>query len=190
MEGNEESISKGGLSREPLLKAIRMIFVTVGTHEQPFDRLIRQVDKLKRDGAVKEEVIMQTGYCTYAPQYCTWNKLYPYDEITELIKSARIVITHGGPSSFMAVLQEGKIPIVVPRKKKYGEHVNDHQTEFCRQVQVLKGGILLVEEEASLGDTIGNYDALSAGFQNNTAENREIVLRRIESMAEQLMQSR
>ena len=26
-----------------------MIFVTVGTHEQPFDRLVKAIDELKRD---------------------------------------------------------------------------------------------------------------------------------------------
>lgn len=38
-----------------------MIFVTVGTHEQPFNRLIKKVDELKRDGVIQEDVIMQTG---------------------------------------------------------------------------------------------------------------------------------
>lgn len=31
-----------------------MIFVTVGTHEQPFNRLIQKVDELKRDGIIKD----------------------------------------------------------------------------------------------------------------------------------------
>ena len=39
-----------------------MIFVTVGTHEQPFNRLIEYIDNLKRDGIITEEVIMQTGF--------------------------------------------------------------------------------------------------------------------------------
>lgn len=30
-----------------------MIFVTVGTHEQPFNRLIQKVDELKRDGVMQ-----------------------------------------------------------------------------------------------------------------------------------------
>ena len=37
-----------------------MIFVTVGTHEQPFNRLIQKVDELKRDGIIKDDVIIQT----------------------------------------------------------------------------------------------------------------------------------
>lgn len=41
-----------------------MIFVTVGTHEQPFNRLIQKVDELKRDGVIKDDVIIQTGFST------------------------------------------------------------------------------------------------------------------------------
>ena len=47
-----------------------MIFVTVGTHEQPFNRLVKAIDKLKKDGVITEDVIMQTGYSTYEPKYC------------------------------------------------------------------------------------------------------------------------
>ena len=73
-----------------------MIFVTVGTHEQPFDRLIRKVDKLKQKGIIKEEVIIQTGFSTYEPKYCRWSKLLPYQQMVQNVADARIVITHGG----------------------------------------------------------------------------------------------
>ena len=46
-----------------------MIFVTVGTHEQPFNRLIQKVDELKRDGVIKDDVIIQTGFSTYKTKY-------------------------------------------------------------------------------------------------------------------------
>ena len=42
-----------------------MIFVTVGTHEQPFNRLIQKVDELKKDGTIQDDVIIQTGFSTY-----------------------------------------------------------------------------------------------------------------------------
>ena len=41
-----------------------MIFVTVGTHEQPFNRLVKAVDDLKKNGVIIDEVIMQTGFST------------------------------------------------------------------------------------------------------------------------------
>lgn len=50
-----------------------MIFVTVGTHEQPFNRLIQKIDELKKDGIINEDVIIQTGFSTYEPKYCQWS---------------------------------------------------------------------------------------------------------------------
>ena len=35
-----------------------MIFVTVGTHEQPFNRLVQEIDNLKRDGIITEDDIV------------------------------------------------------------------------------------------------------------------------------------
>ena len=141
-----------------------MIFVTVGTHEQQFDRLIRKMDELKRDGAFQDEVIMQTGFSTYEPKYCTWSKLIPYQEMVKNVAEARIVITHGGPASFIMPLQIGKTPIVVPRQKRFDEHVNDHQLEFARNVAARMGTIIPVEDIDTLGDVIARYDELVAGM--------------------------
>ena len=105
-----------------------MIFVTVGTHEQQFNRLVEYMDKwaIKND----EEVVIQIGYSTYKPRVAKWSKLFTYSEMIKYVEKARIVITHGGPSSFIMPLQIDKTPIVVPRQKKYDEHVNNHQVKF------------------------------------------------------------
>jgi UDP-N-acetylglucosamine transferase subunit ALG13 len=42
-----------------------MIFVTVGTHYQGFDRLIRKMDEIA--GKIEEDVIMQIGSTQYKP---------------------------------------------------------------------------------------------------------------------------
>ena len=138
-----------------------MIFVTVGTHEQPFNRLIQKVDELKRDGVITEEVIMQTGFSTYEPKNCQWSKLIPYQQMVKNVADARIVITHGGPASFIMPLQIGKIPIVVPRQHQYDEHVNDHQVEFARNVAERMGNILVVEDIEKLGRMIVEYDEIT-----------------------------
>ena len=150
-----------------------MIFVTVGTHEQPFNRLNECIDNLKRDGVIKEDVIIQTGYSTYKPKYCTWKKLYPYQQMIKLVDEAKIVITHGGPSSFIMPLQIGKMPIVVPRRHSFGEHVNDHQVVFSKAVEERMGTICVVEDMDKLGETIQNYDkiinCMGTGFKSNNA---------------------
>lgn len=136
-----------------------MIFVTVGTHEQPFNRLVEAVDKLKASGVIDEEVIVQKGYSTYQPQHCACYDLIGYDEMDEYIHEARIVITHGGPASFIAPLALKKIPIVVPRQKQFNEHVNDHQLEFCKAVAERQKNLIVVENIDGLGDAIKNYSA-------------------------------
>lgn len=123
-----------------------MIFVTVGTHEQPFNRLIQKVDELKKDGIIQDDVIIQTGFSTYKPKYCQWSKLIPYQQMVKNVAEARIVITHGGPASFIMPLQIGKTPIVVPRQHQFNEHVNDHQVEFARNVAQKMGTIIPVED--------------------------------------------
>lgn len=150
-----------------------MIFVTVGTHEQPFNRLVEYMDNMKRDGIIKEEVTIQTGYSTYRPKYCEWKKLYTYQEMMKLVDEARIVITHGGPSSFIMPLQIGKTPIVVPRKHEFKEHVNNHQVEFVRNVAERMGTIIPVENIDKLGETIMNYDQIISGRTAMMSSNNE-----------------
>lgn len=150
-----------------------MIFVTVGTHEQPFNRLVECIDSLKKNGIIQEDVIIQTGYSTYEPKYCTWQKLYPYQDMIKLVDKARIVITHGGPSSFIMPLQVGKTPIVVPRRHEFDEHVNDHQVSFAKAVAERMGTIIVVEDMRKLGETIINYDKIVSGMGNGLKSNNE-----------------
>lgn len=136
-----------------------MIFVTVGTHEQPFNRLIEEVDRLKGEGIIEEEVIIQRGYSTYVPKYCKYYDLISYEEMDKYIHDANIVITHGGPASFLAPISIGKIPIVVPRQKVYNEHVNDHQLEFSRELVKRGFSIILIENINELGKTILDFNS-------------------------------
>lgn len=135
-----------------------MIFVTVGTHEQPFNRLVQQIDQLKGLSIFKDEVIIQKGYSTFVPQHCRCFDVLPYEKMLEYQQNARIIITHGGPASFIYPLSIGKIPIVVPRQKQYSEHVNDHQLEFCRQLKERNFPIILIEEIKDLSERILNYN--------------------------------
>lgn len=159
-----------------------MIFVTVGTHEQPFNRLIEYMDNLKRDGFINEEVIMQTGYSTYEPKYCKWNKLFPYNEMVKNVADARIVITHGGPASFIMPLQIGKTPIVVPRQKQFNEHVNDHQVEFAINVSKRMGNIILVLEIGNLINTLKKYDDIVGKMPRNMKSNNSVFNEKLEKI--------
>lgn len=162
-----------------------MIFVTVGTHEQPFNRLVEYMDKWT--GKYNEEVIIQTGFSTYEPKNCKWSKMYPYKTMLANVDKARIVITHGGPSSFIMPLQIGKIPIVVPRKKEFNEHVNDHQVDFGNQVAKRQGNIIVVEDVAKLGDVIENYEKIVESMANGLQSNNEKFCREFEKIVGEMV---
>ena len=167
-----------------------MIFVTVGTHEQPFNRLVECIDRLKNDGFIKEEVIIQTGYSTYEPMNCKWQKLFPYQEMLKLVKEARIIITHGGPSSFIMPLQIGKIPIVVPRRYEFNEHVNDHQVSFSKAVAERMGTIIVVEDMDKLGATITGYDEIIGGMKSGLKSNNVLFNEELEKIVNEMFEGR
>ncbi len=150
-----------------------MIFVTVGTHEQQFNRLIKFIDELKRDKVIVEDVIMQTGFCTYQPKYCEWHKLISYKDMEKNVRDARIVITHGGPASFIMPLQIGKVPIVVPRQEIFHEHVNNHQVDFAKQIEKRMGTIIPIYNIEDLKDTIINYDSIVASMNSSMGSNNK-----------------
>lgn len=163
-----------------------MVFVTVGTHEQPFDRLLKCIDKMVEDGKIKDKVIIQKGYTDYELKHCESYKLIPYDDMQKYINDADIVITHGGPASFIAPLAIGKIPIVVPRQKEFNEHVNNHQLDFSKEVEKRMGNIIVATNDDELEDAVINYKSKIAKLNNSNESNNkkfnEMLIKEIESI--------
>jgi UDP-N-acetylglucosamine transferase subunit ALG13 len=112
-----------------------MIFVTVGTHEQPFDRLIRKIDELAAKGKIKEKIIAQIGYCSYIPENFEYFRFAPFEKMEKLFDSANLVITHAGVGSVFLALKKGKKVIVVSRMRKFGEHSDDHQIQVAKELE-------------------------------------------------------
>lgn len=148
-----------------------LIFVTVGTHEQPFNRLIKEVDNLVKLKKISTNVFIQIGYSTYIPKYCKWKRFLPYSEMEKKVDEAKIVITHGGPSSFILPLQVNKVPIVVPRQKKYHEHVNDHQVVFVNEVAKKRNNLIVVNDIKKLEYLINHYDLEIQNLSNSNINN-------------------
>lgn len=54
----------------------------------------------------------------------------------------------------MKALEIKKMPVVVPRQEKYGEHVNNHQMEFVKLVEKRFGNIIGVYDIDELKEAI------------------------------------
>ena len=164
-----------------------MIFVTVGTHEQPFNRLIKEVDRLVAEGKIKEKVVIQTGFSTYIPKYCEWHKMMSFNEMQTAYQTARIIITHGGPSSFLEALQYGKVPIVVPRQVEFNEHINNHQVDFVNLIAKQMNNIIPVYQIDDLAVKIFNYDNFVKIKNSSKASNNKRFNADLEKIVERLV---
>jgi UDP-N-acetylglucosamine transferase subunit ALG13 len=56
-------------------------------------------------------------------------------EFLKYIEESDIVITHAGIGIIGDCLNLGKIPIVIPRRSSFREHVDDHQVEIVRLLE-------------------------------------------------------
>ena len=137
-----------------------MIFVTVGSCQLPFDRLLRELERLPLD----EQLVVQLGPSALRLPRATCVDFMPFETVVERVRQARIVISHAGVGSVMVALANGKRPLVVPRLSKFGEIVDDHQLEFGRRMAE-SGLVTLVEDLAELPDFVsGDSGAASAVF--------------------------
>ncbi|AKB29148.1 Beta-1,4-galactosyltransferase CpsIVG [Methanosarcina siciliae C2J] len=129
-----------------------MIFVTVGSHYQGFDRLIKKMDEIA--GKTDETVIMQIGYTTYKPVNAEYfSFLEGFEEILRLNREARVVVSHAGAGSIVTALKEKNPVIVVPRLKRYNEHMNDHQLEIAKAMSENRN-VTVIHDIDSLDDCL------------------------------------
>ena len=110
-----------------------MIFVTLGSQKFQFNRLLAEIDRLIEAGEITEPVYAQTGYSDYEPKHYEYQAFMDRDEYKRCEESADIIITHGGTGSIISAVKKGRRVIAVPRLKKYGEHVDDHQIQLIRE---------------------------------------------------------
>ena len=108
-----------------------MIFGVVGTHEARMDRLVRTLDGWAATHP-DETVVLQAGSAAGEVRHATAVAYASEEQIQQWLNEADLVVTHGGPSLLLALVDRGKRPIVMPRERRYGEHVDDHQVAFAR----------------------------------------------------------
>jgi len=107
-----------------------MILVMLGTQNNDFHRLLDEIEKNIENGNINEEVIVQAGFTKYKSDKMKIFSMTSKENLEELIKQADLIITHAGVGSIEMSLEQNKKVITVPRLKKFGEHVNDHQKDI------------------------------------------------------------
>jgi beta-1,4-N-acetylglucosaminyltransferase len=130
-----------------------MILITCGSSHLPFDRLVGSIDAL----GDREDIVVQHGPSRLRPEHAESVDFVPLDRLTDLVRQARVVVTHAGVGSILMALTNGKRPVVVPRRAEHGEAVDDHQLECARRF-ARADLVTLVEDPAQLAGAIAEAE--------------------------------
>lgn len=130
-----------------------MIFVCVGSRGYQFNRLLREIDRLIDNETITEKVFAQTGQSEYLPQLYSYERYLDMDTFKQYQQEADIIISHGGTGALIGALKMGKQVIAVPRLKRYGEHIDDHQLQVSGALEEA-GYLKCVRDIRELGNTV------------------------------------
>ena len=115
-----------------------MIVFTLGTIIFPFDRTVNWLGQLLEKEIITEPVLFQHGSTSvsqlYHPLLTTVTSLTKA-EMQQSIKQASLVVAHAGQGSTRMLANMGASFVLLPRLKRYGEHVDDHQLLFAQAVE-------------------------------------------------------
>jgi UDP-N-acetylglucosamine transferase subunit ALG13 len=137
-----------------------LIFVTVGTHHDPFDRLLGALDQL--DGS---RLVVQYGPGSPPAGVARAEAFMPFEEMVECFRAADTVITHAGVGSILCARREGHTPLVVPRRHDLGEHVDEHQAELTRALAA-RGSVVEVVDLSRLAALVAAAPPRSAATES------------------------
>jgi UDP-N-acetylglucosamine transferase subunit ALG13 len=115
-----------------------MIVYTLGTIFFPFDRAVNWLEELLEQEIIVETVLLQHGATSAANLSHPLLKSVPSltrSEMYEAVKQASLVISHAGQGSTRMLAEMGACFVLLPRLKRYGEHVDDHQLLFAHTVE-------------------------------------------------------
>lgn len=130
-----------------------MIFVTLGTQDKGFKRLLEAIQKQIDLGNIKEKVVVQAGCTKFESKDMEVFDLIPFDEFDKLISQADLLITHGGVGSIITGLKNNKKVIAAARLEKYKEHTNDHQLQIIKNF-AKEGYILELDDFDKLDEVL------------------------------------
>lgn len=119
-------------------------FVTVGSHDVPFDRLLEWVDDAGDAGLLPAPITVQRGVSTRQQRHGSSLPFLSPEEFGSAVRAARVVVSHAGAGAMATALRAGKVPLVMARRAESGEHVDDHQQQLVSRLDEL-GLVVAVE---------------------------------------------
>ena len=138
-----------------------MIYVNTGNLEYGFYRLVKKMDEIAYE--IDEDVVIQAAGTKYSPRNANFFAYTGYAKAMEYFQHARLIVAHCSTGSIINAKRFGKPLIVVPRRKNYGEHVDDHQLELAKTIEGERSIIVVYDigdlKEAVIGILNSNCQA-------------------------------
>jgi UDP-N-acetylglucosamine transferase subunit ALG13 len=122
--------SFSAIDRDVVADPLR-IFVTVGTLAKFEFRAL--LDRLTGLGIAQHQVVWQVPSAHRSLPGRVESHLTS-EEFDEQVRAADVVVCHAGVGTLMRAWELGKYPVVVPRRRHRGEHVDDHQLQIASLV--------------------------------------------------------
>jgi len=148
-------------------------FITVGNARQPFDRLIKGIAAASH--LLPSPVFVQSGATSCVHPGWTIRDFIEMSEFERLVQESALVVMQAGAGSIINAVRLGRLPVVMPRRAKYGEIIDDHQVEFA-QALAATGRIVVALEPEDLPSAIERVLSRDA---NAAEQNRAPLVDRI-----------
>ncbi len=126
-----------------------MIFVTVGSNPTfRFQRLIDAIGQL-----APHELVVQHGPATPPNGVKEAHEWLTFNQVLDFMGEADTVISHAGTGTILCASNMGHVPVVMPRLKRFGETVDDHQVALATVFE-RTGRVAVVWDAASLPERV------------------------------------
>jgi len=151
---------------------LRRVLVTLGTLGFPFVGLLERLRAILPESV---EVTVQSG--TAASRF-DWpgaivTPMMTLEELRLAMEAADVVVAHAGIGSALLALEAGRVPILVPRLRSRGEHVDDHQVQTC--LNLAERGLAVTADSTTIDR--GHFtQALSRRVERAVGERRFVLL--------------
>jgi UDP-N-acetylglucosamine transferase subunit ALG13 len=147
-----------------------VIFVTVGSNRKyPFDRLITALDQLPAD-----DLIVQYGPGCAPHEAKKAHRWLTFDQVLRYMSEADTVVGHAGAGTILCAFNIGHTPVVMPRLKRFGETVDDHQAELAGVFE-RTGRVTVVWDAAHLRERVEQSPKRGSSLELGDGRLREAV---------------
>lgn len=153
-------------ARPQIASPLHKVVVTFGTQRgfgfrRAVDRLVEVLPQVCSDDV---EILWQTGFTDTSGLGIKAHQTVPSADLESAVAESDLVVSHSGIGSALLSLKYGRCPVLLPRRRSYREHTDNHQQQIAED---LSRRNLAVYADAS---TVTVSDLLLAAGMSAVAE--------------------